>query len=127
MNVLILQPPLMQLNTAYPSGAYLSAFFKSQNCPTKWLDLNIKLFYEIFSKSGLEKLFSLASKNALNIAEKSEKSGDEATAFNLRRYVSEKNLWISWIDKITAILRGQGFENAHRFCFGAKRVFPCST
>ncbi len=119
MNVLILQPPLMQLNTAYPSGAYLSAFFKSQNCQTKWLDLNIKLFYEIFSKSGLEKLFSLASKNALNIAEKAEKSEDEATAFNLRRYVSEKNLWISWIDKITAILRGQGFENAHRFCFGA--------
>ena len=119
MNVLILQPPLMQLNTAYPSGAYLSAFFKSQNCQTKWLDLNIRLFYKIFSKSGLEKLFSLASKNALNIAEKAEKSGDEATAFNLRRYVSEKNLWMSWIDKITAILRGQGFENAHRFCFGA--------
>ena len=119
MNVLILQPPVMQLNTAYPSGAYLSAFFKSQNCRTKWLDLNIKLFYEIFSKAGLEKLFSLASKNALKTAEKAEKSGDEATAFNLRRYVSEKKLWINWIDKITAILRGQGFENAHRFCFGA--------
>ncbi len=119
MDILILQPPILQCNTAYPSGAYLSAFFKTKGFQTKWLDLNIKLFYEIFSKAGLEKLFSLASGKALKTAEKAEKSGDDATAFNLRRYVSEKKLWISWIDKITAMLRGQGFENAHRFCFGA--------
>lgn len=119
MNVLILQPPILQSNTVYPSGAYLSAFFKSRGCETKWIDLNILLFDEIFSSRGLGKLFDLASSNALKIAEKAEKSGDDATAYNLRRYVSEKKLWISWIDRIMAILRGNGFENAHRFCFGA--------
>ena len=126
MNILILQPPIVQMNTAYPSGAYLSAFFKSLGHKTKWLDLNISLFYEIFSRAGLTKLFSLCSENALALAEKAEKSGDEATAFNLRRYVSQKNLWINWIDFITAILRtgshenlSSGYENAHRFVFGA--------
>lgn len=119
MNVLILQPPILQSNTVYPSGAYLSAFFKNLGHTTKWIDLNILLFDEIFSSRGLKKLFDLASQNALKIAEKAEQSGDDATAFNLRRYVSEKKLWISWIDRIMAILRGKGFENAHRFCFGA--------
>lgn len=119
MNVLILQPPILQSNTVYPSGAYLSAFFKNLGHITKWIDLNILLFDEIFSSHGLEKLFDLASLNALKIAEKAEKSGDDATAYNLRRYVSEKKLWVSWIDRIMAILRGKGFENAHRFCFGA--------
>ena len=119
MNVLILQPPVMQLNTAYPSGAYLSAFFRSLGCTVQWRDLNIELFDAIFSRTGLERLFSLCADNALALADKAEKTGDQATAFNLRRYVSERNLWCAWIDKITAILRGGGQENAHRFVFGA--------
>ena len=69
MNVLILQPPVMQLNTAYPSGAYLSDFFKRENCLTKWVDLNIELFYSIFCKSGLEKIFELSEQNALKLAQ----------------------------------------------------------
>ncbi len=119
MDVIILQPPLMQLNTAYPSGAYLSDFFKKEGCSVKWLDLNIALFYEIFSRNGLEKLFDLSCGNALSLAQTADKKGDKATAFNLRRYVSEKNLWINWIERITLILRGKGFECAHSFVFGA--------
>ncbi|MBR4463235.1 MAG: radical SAM protein [Treponema sp.] len=119
MKVLILQPPVMQLNTAYPSGAYLSSFFTSLGCSVQWKDLNIELFYEIFSRKGLEKLFSLCADKAILLADKAEKSGDDATAFNLRRYVSEQNLWYNWIDRITSILRGQGQESAHRFVFGA--------
>ncbi len=127
MNVLILQPPVMQLNTAYPSGAYLASFFRSLKnadgapvCKSvRWRDLNIELFYEIFSRSGLERLFSLSCDAALARAEKAERAGDEETAFNLRRYVSERALWINWIDVITALLRGEERESAHRFVFGA--------
>lgn len=119
MNVLILQPPVMQLNTAYPSGAYLSDYFTKQGLNANWIDLNVELFYEIFSTEGLKQLFDLCSSNALKLADKAQKSGDENTAFNLRRYVSEKMLWIEWIDRITAMLCGKGYEEAHRFCFGA--------
>lgn len=119
MNTLILQPPLMQLNTAYPSGAYLSGFFKMLGCRTAWLDLNIELFQKIFSAEGLEKIFERAEKNALAVAQKSERKGDFDTAFNLRRYLAQKNLWCAWIEKICQILRGKDFESAHRFAFGA--------
>ncbi len=123
MNVLILQPPIVQLNTVYPSGAYLSSFFKQLGCNTKWIDLNIQLFYELFSRDGLTKLFQLCENNALTLAEQASRSGDEATSFNLRRYIAQKDLWINWIDFITSTLHNDtkfsGYENAHRFCFGA--------
>ena len=126
MNVLIIQPPIVQLNTAYPSGAYLSAFFRREEFKdriesVRWLDLGIELFYAIFSRKGLERLFSLCSEKALQKASEAERNGDDGTAFNLRRYVSTKKLWIDWIDDIVSILRADksGFENAHRFVFGA--------
>ena len=126
MNVLIIQPPIVQLNTAYPSGAYLSAFFRREEFKdriesVKWLDLGIELFYAVFSRKGLQRLFSLCSEKALQKASEAERNGDDGTAFNLRRYVSTRKLWIDWIDDIVSILRADksGFENAHRFVFGA--------
>ena len=44
INTIIIQPPLVQLNTPYPSGAYLLSFFKSEyekrdiNGNVKWFD-----------------------------------------------------------------------------------------
>ena len=117
MKVLLIQPPLVQLNSPYPSGAYLSAFFKEMGCQTRWLDLSIALFYRIFSAGGLSRLFDLTSERALQMADNAEKNGDEGTAFNLRRYVSSADLWIKWIDVITGILRGQQREKEHEFLF----------
>jgi hypothetical protein len=124
MNVLILQPPLVQLNTAYPSGAYLSAFFKKQSANVRWFDLSIALYYKLFSPSGLETLFSLCKNKTLLLANEAEKNGDDSTAFNLRRYISQKESWCSWIETITSLLTAGGkktgaYESAHRFVFSA--------
>ena len=121
MNVIVINPPLVQLNTPYPSGAYLTAFFKGLKFSSKWYDLNIDLFYSIFSKKGLEKLFDLSWQKALKMADDAEKSGDQATAFNLRRYISCRNYWCDWIDFITQVLRGDAEfstrEKQHQFLY----------
>ena len=117
MKVILIQPPLVQLNSPYPSGAYLSSFFKEQGCKTRWLDLSISLFYKIFSSAGLKKLFDLSSGRALQMSERAEREANQGTAFNLRRYVSSADYWISWIDVITGILRGQQREKEHEFLF----------
>ena len=118
MNVLTIIPPLVQLNAPYPSGAYLTSFFKKEGHDAHWADLSIELFYEIFSRSGLEKLFSLSEKTALSMAAKAEKNGDDNTAFNIRRYISTKQNWIEWIDFITAVLSGGGArEKEHQFLY----------
>lgn len=118
MNAIIINPPLVQLNTPYPSGAYLSAFFKSLGHNARWYDLSIDLYYSIFSKEGLSKLFELTGKKAMQMAEKAEQNGDEATAFNLRRYISTADYWIEWIDFINDTLRGLNTrEKQHQFLF----------
>ena len=79
---IIIQPPLVQLNTAYPSGAYLSAFFKSQNVCSSWHDLSIALIDRIFCKGGLERLFELTEKKALSLAEGFAKTLRQRTLSN---------------------------------------------
>ena len=119
-DVIIINPPMVQLNTPYPSGAYLGSFFKSQGCNTRWYDLNIDLFYSIFSSSGLKRLFELTEKKALKMAEKAENQGDSSTGFNLRRYISTKDLWINWIDFITQTLcdgNTSTREKQHQFLY----------
>ncbi len=117
MNVITIIPPLVQLNTPYPSGAYLTSFFKKMNCTAVWYDLSIELYYSIFSREGLTKLFQLTSEKALKMADESQKFGDTSTAFNLRRYVSTASAWISNIDSINSILTGHAREKEHQFLF----------
>ena len=122
MNVVIITPPLVQLNTPYPSGAYLCDFYKKNDCNAVWYDLNIELFYSIFSSDGLKKLFELTQAKALEMADKAEEEGDDFTAFNLRRYVSLKDNWIEWSDFIISSLcdgqkKHSDREKAHQFLF----------
>ncbi len=109
MNVVIITPPVVQLNTPYPSGAYLQNFFKrpelsSYVSTVQWADLSIDLFHAIFSAAGLAAIFSQTTDKALQMADAAEQSGDDGTAYNLRRYVSCAPLWIHWIDTIKAML-----------------------
>lgn len=121
MKVIIIQPPLVQLNTAYPSGAYLSSFFKKLGHEVKWYDFSIKLFHKIFSKDGLTKLFNLTQNKALKLAQTARTSGDENTFSNLMSYLSQSQAWINWIDLIVNILTdGTNYstrELCHRFIF----------
>lgn len=119
-NCLILQPPLVQLNTPYPSGAYLSAFFKREGSSSKWYDLSIALISSIFCKEGLTKLFSLTSKNALSLSDDFLKKGQDFASQNVKQYVLQKDLWINSIDTIVAILKDgkkSSRELTHRFVF----------
>ncbi len=139
MDIVLINSPLVQLNTPYPSGAYLSAFFKSLEAggpltdgkpknlareanlfseqKISWYDLSIQLFYSIFTRQGLTRLFELSSPNALKLAGRAELHGDDLTAFNLRRYISTAQNWINWIDDIVQILCGAGREKAHQLIY----------
>jgi len=117
-SVVIIQPPLAQLNGPYPSGAYLSAFFRVLPgvSAVRWIDAGNLLFEEIYSREGLSRLFSLSGDAALSLA--SRQKGDEAgaeTAYQLRRFVSSAGRWVSWIDGIVSILRGGSRELSHAF------------
>ena len=116
MNVIIIQPPLVQLNTAYPSGAYLSAFFKQKGHNVKWYDLSLGLFRAVFCEEGLKKLFSLSENSALKKAEKARSNNDTATYNALMSYLCQSDSWCRWIETIVQILQDGNSESTRELC-----------
>jgi len=55
--VLLLIPPLTQLNTPYPSTAYLTGFLQTRGIETEQADLGIEMVLRTFSPEGLHCLF----------------------------------------------------------------------
>jgi hypothetical protein len=56
IRVLSLIPPMTQLNTPYPSTAYLTGFLRSQGVPAVQADLALALALELLSPAGLDAL-----------------------------------------------------------------------
>ncbi len=53
LRVLAVIPPMTQLNTPYPSTAYLTGFMRSQGLAAEQVDLALALVLELFSPAGL--------------------------------------------------------------------------
>ena len=62
--LLLITPPFTQLNTPYPATAYLKGFLNTKGISSHQVDLGIEVILEIFSKSGLTKLFQKAKKGS---------------------------------------------------------------
>ena len=122
-HILIIQPPFVQLNGPYPSGAYLRSFFSKLRFSDSefsigkisWIDTSNILFHRIFSKEGLSCVFSLSQRHALELADEAEKNFFDEKAFNLRRYIAQRQSWVRWIDVVKEILTGSNQEQCHEF------------
>ena len=55
--VLLLIPPLTQLNTPYPSTAYLTGFLRARGIEASQADLGIEMVLRTFCRSGLQAVF----------------------------------------------------------------------
>jgi hypothetical protein len=99
--VFLFTPPFTQLNTPYPATAYLKGFLNTKNIPCFQADLGIEVILEIFSKTGLEKLFA-------QIRQKS----NELSA-NANRIITFKDDYIQSIDTVISFLQGKNPTLAH--------------
>jgi hypothetical protein len=64
MRVALVLPPLTQLNTPYPSIAYLARHLRDEGHQTTQRDLGIELVLQVFSKAGLRAIFAEVEKKA---------------------------------------------------------------
>lgn len=53
MNVLLITPPLTQLNTPYPATAYLKGYYKAQGAEVRQVDLGIEVADRVLSREFL--------------------------------------------------------------------------
>lgn len=93
MSLLLITPPFTQLNTPYPATAYLKGFLNTKNISSFQTDLGIEVTLEIFSKSGLEKLFEAAILT-------------DGSSDNARRIHALRNDYIECIDDVISFLQG---------------------
>jgi hypothetical protein len=106
--ILLITPPFTQLNTPYPATAYLKGFFNTKNIATVQADLGIEVTMELFSKHGLEKLFSA-------IHAKTE-STEVIYSGNSLRMIALRDTYIQTIDHVIQFLQGKQNTLAHTIC-----------
>ena len=93
--VLLLTPPLTQLNTPYPSTAFLTGFLRSQGIACYQADLGIEMVLRIFSRAGLQQVFDL-------VREQGEKLPDEA-----KQMLAVEQVYLNKIDPVVEFLQGR--------------------
>jgi len=61
MKVLLITPPLTQLNTPYPATCHLLGFLRSQGIEADQMDLSIELIQALFKAEKLAEIFRIAA------------------------------------------------------------------
>ncbi|MCH2206729.1 MAG: radical SAM protein [Lentisphaerales bacterium] len=99
--VLLVTPPLTQLNTPYPATAYLKYFLSGRGYEVQQMDLGIELILKIFSKTGLTDLFAQV---------------EEPHTENCERIFSLKNSYVNTVDAVIRYLQNKDLTLSHRIC-----------
>jgi radical SAM superfamily enzyme YgiQ (UPF0313 family) len=105
IRVLSLIPPMTQLNTPYPSTAYLTGFLRSRGVDAVQEDLALALVLELFSSYGLKSI-----RECIEAIPKRKRS----PIVNAFHHQFER--YISTITPTIAFLQGRDPTIAHRIC-----------
>lgn len=103
MKILSLIPPMTQLNTPYPSTAYLTGFLRSQSIDAVQEDLALALVLSFFTPHGLQEI----KEQALNLPE-------EHRSASVNFFLDYFDDYQSTITSAIAFLQGRDSTLAHR-------------
>jgi len=101
--VLALIAPMTQLNTPYPSSAYLTGFLRSQGVDARQDDLALKLVLRIFSSEGLKQVQTIATTQGVH-----ERSA------SVNCFLDHAQRYVDCIEPVMAFLQGSDPTLAHR-------------
>ncbi len=102
-DLLLITPPFTQLNTPYPATAYIKGFLNTKNISSYQIDLGIDVILELFSKGGLQKVFS----KEIDIQNASE---------NSQRIYALREEYLKTIDQVIPFLQGKTPTLARQIC-----------
>ncbi len=101
-DILLITPPLTQLNTPYPATAYLCGFLKSRGFKISQADLGIDMVLRMFNKNGLFDLF-----NQIELQDYSLSNG-------LQNILSNRSAYETTIDAVISFLQNKNYTLAYR-------------
>ena len=103
MKVLSLIPPMTQLNTPYPSTAYLTGFLRSRQIDAAQEDLALALVLSFFTSQGISEIHS----QALTLPEQ-----DRSASVNY--FLDYFEIYQDTIEPVIAFLQGRDSTLSHR-------------
>ncbi len=103
MKILSLIPPMTQLNTPYPSTAYITGFLRSRGFEAQQEDLALWLVLSLFTKSGLDKVHAIAKK---------QKHAERSSSVNF--FLDHFVQYQQTIERVIAFLQGRDSTLCHR-------------
>ncbi len=103
IRVLSLIPPMTQLNTPYPSTAYLTGFLRSRGFEAVQEDLALALVLRLLSRLGLAE-----------IAEVVERLPRDQYTQTLDAFVAQRSRYFATIEPVITFLQGRDSTLAHR-------------
>jgi len=100
MKILLITPPMTQLNTPYPATAYLTGFLKQEGYAVAQRDLAIDLLLNIFSRQGLEKLLDQLETNFVSV-------DDDDLPDSVYNFLANYTQYYQCIDGVIRFLQGK--------------------
>jgi hypothetical protein len=104
MKVLSIIPPLVQINTPYPSTSFLTGFLRSIQYDAVQRDIGLELILRLFSKSGLTELHQALQAKSTKV------NSHPSVPFFLRAATD----YIKTIEPVIRFLQGKDPAIAHR-------------
>lgn len=102
-DLLLITPPFTQLNTPYPATAYIKGFLNTKNISSYQVDLGIDVILELFSKDGIQRVFS-------------KKIDLQDTSENSQRIYALREEYIKTIDQVILFLQDKTPTLARQIC-----------
>ncbi|PKQ62019.1 radical SAM protein [Labilibaculum filiforme] len=103
-DLFLVTPPFTQLNTPYPSTAYLKGFLNEKNISSFQMDLGIEVILELFSQQGLSELFEIAY------------AQDRIISENAQRIYALREHYLLTINDVVSFLQGKNQTLARQIC-----------
>jgi radical SAM superfamily enzyme YgiQ (UPF0313 family) len=103
LRVLAVIPPMTQLNTPYPSTAYLTGFLRSREVTCFQEDLALALVLRLLSTEGLT-----------TVADKLAQMPDEQRTNPIHSFLAQRARYLATIGPTIAFLQGRDSTLAHR-------------
>jgi radical SAM superfamily enzyme YgiQ (UPF0313 family) len=104
--LLLLTPPLTQLNTPYPATAYIKGFLVGRGYEVRQADLSIALVLKLFSKEGLTRVFDEIEAGGYDLSD------------NAKRMLRLRRRYEATIGPAIRFLQNRDLTLAPRICHG---------
>ena len=105
--VLLITPPLTQLNTPYPATAYLTGFLAARGVPVAQADLSLETALALLSRPGLERLFAAI------------RAGGYDRSPEVARFLRREAAYLETVEPAVRLLQGRDPTFASRVVAGA--------